>query len=92
MTINPDDTTGINPVPPAQSPLIVDTFNQAHRGQILAVADRVNKPIRCHMRNRSDGYVPPCVPTRAYKAPAGPGWVHEIKHDGYRLQGPGAGG
>jgi bifunctional non-homologous end joining protein LigD len=35
---------------------------------------------------RSDGYIPPCIPTRAYKVPAGPGWVHEIKHDGYRLQ------
>src|SRR5271155_1365055 len=34
---------------------------------------------------RRDGYVPPCIPTRAYKAPSGPGWVHEIKHDGYRL-------
>jgi hypothetical protein len=27
----------------------------------------------------------PCIPTRAAKPPAGPGWVHEIKHDGYRL-------
>jgi ATP-dependent DNA ligase len=35
---------------------------------------------------RRDGYVPPCIPTRAYRAPSGPGWVHEIKHDGYRLQ------
>jgi bifunctional non-homologous end joining protein LigD len=35
---------------------------------------------------RSDGYIPPCIPTRAPKPPAGPGWVHEIKHDGYRLQ------
>src|SRR5580704_16036914 len=35
---------------------------------------------------RQNGYVPPCIPTRAYKAPSGPGWVHEIKHDGYRLQ------
>jgi bifunctional non-homologous end joining protein LigD len=35
---------------------------------------------------RSDGYIPPCIPTRAYKVPAGPDWVHEIKHDGYRLQ------
>jgi bifunctional non-homologous end joining protein LigD len=33
-----------------------------------------------------DGYVPPCIPTRAYRVPSGPGWVHEIKHDGYRLQ------
>jgi hypothetical protein len=32
------------------------------------------------------GFIPPCIPTRAAKPPAGPGWVHEIKHDGYRLQ------
>jgi bifunctional non-homologous end joining protein LigD len=38
------------------------------------------------MTPRSDGYIPPCIPTRAYKVPAGPDWVHEIKHDGYRLQ------
>jgi bifunctional non-homologous end joining protein LigD len=31
------------------------------------------------------GFVPPCIPTRATKPPAGPDWVHEIKHDGYRL-------
>jgi ATP-dependent DNA ligase len=35
---------------------------------------------------RRDGYIPPCIPTRAYQAPVGPGWVHEIKHAGYRLQ------
>ena len=33
-----------------------------------------------------NGYVPPCIPTRAPKPPAGADWVHEIKHDGYRLQ------
>jgi bifunctional non-homologous end joining protein LigD len=38
------------------------------------------------MTPRADGFVPPCIPTRAYKVPAGPDWVHEIKHDGYRLQ------
>jgi bifunctional non-homologous end joining protein LigD len=31
------------------------------------------------------GFVEPCIPTLAAKPPAGPGWVHEIKHDGYRL-------
>jgi bifunctional non-homologous end joining protein LigD len=36
-------------------------------------------------RVRTDGFVDPCIPTRAAKAPVGPGWVHEIKHDGYRL-------
>src|ERR1700759_798377 len=36
---------------------------------------------------RRDGYIPLCIPTtRAGKPPAGPGWVHVIKHDGYRLQ------
>src|SRR5258707_13408230 len=27
----------------------------------------------------------PCIPTRGAKVPAGPDWLHEIKHDGYRL-------
>jgi bifunctional non-homologous end joining protein LigD len=27
----------------------------------------------------------PCIPTRATKVPAGKDWLHEIKHDGYRL-------
>jgi bifunctional non-homologous end joining protein LigD len=34
---------------------------------------------------RADGFVDPCIPTLADKPPSGPGWVHEIKHDGYRL-------
>ena len=36
-------------------------------------------------RLRTDGFVEPCIPTRAAKPPSGPDWVHEIKHDGYRL-------
>jgi bifunctional non-homologous end joining protein LigD len=35
---------------------------------------------------RADRFIRPCIPTRAVKPPAGPGWVHEIKQDGYRLQ------
>jgi bifunctional non-homologous end joining protein LigD len=35
---------------------------------------------------RTDGFISPCIPTRAHMPPAGPDWVHEIKHDGYRLQ------
>jgi ATP-dependent DNA ligase len=27
----------------------------------------------------------PCIPTRASKPPVGPQWIHEIKHDGYRM-------
>lgn len=31
------------------------------------------------------GFIEPCVPTIAAKAPAGPLWIHEIKQDGYRM-------
>src|SRR5215510_13144027 len=31
------------------------------------------------------GFIPPCLPSRAERPPSGPGWVHEIKHDGFRL-------
>jgi hypothetical protein len=34
---------------------------------------------------RTDGFIEPCIPTLAAKPPSGSGWVHEIKHDGYRL-------
>ena len=27
----------------------------------------------------------PCLPRPAKDAPAGPGWIHEIKHDGFRI-------
>ena len=32
----------------------------------------------------------PCISTRGTKVPAGPDWIHEIKHGGYRLQRDGA--
>src|SRR5580704_6792856 len=31
------------------------------------------------------GFIEPCLPRRADKPPAGPDWIHEIKHDGYRI-------
>jgi bifunctional non-homologous end joining protein LigD len=27
----------------------------------------------------------PCIPIRGTRVPVGPDWIHEIKHDGYRL-------
>ena len=36
-------------------------------------------------RTRTDGFVDPCIPTRAAKPPVGHVWVHKIKHAGYRL-------
>jgi bifunctional non-homologous end joining protein LigD len=31
------------------------------------------------------GFVAPCLPTRAPRAPYGAIWLHEIKHDGFRV-------
>jgi bifunctional non-homologous end joining protein LigD len=31
------------------------------------------------------GFIEPCIPTRADNPPVGPDWIHEIKHDGYRM-------
>jgi bifunctional non-homologous end joining protein LigD len=33
---------------------------------------------------RAVGFIEPCIPTVAHKPPAGPQWIHEIKHDGFR--------
>jgi ATP-dependent DNA ligase len=29
--------------------------------------------------------IKPCLPSAADKPPSGPHWIHEIKHDGFRL-------
>jgi ATP-dependent DNA ligase len=30
-------------------------------------------------------FIEPCLPSPADRPPSGPNWIHEIKHDGYRL-------
>jgi bifunctional non-homologous end joining protein LigD len=36
-------------------------------------------------RTRPSSFIEPCLPYAAERPPSGPDWVHEIKHDGYRL-------
>ena len=31
------------------------------------------------------GLIEPCLPSPAKAPPSGPGWLHEIKHDGFRI-------
>jgi bifunctional non-homologous end joining protein LigD len=31
------------------------------------------------------GFVAPCLPTKAPQPPTGEAWLHEIKHDGFRV-------
>jgi bifunctional non-homologous end joining protein LigD len=34
---------------------------------------------------RPVGHISPCLPSRAERPPSGPKWLHEIKHDGFRI-------
>jgi len=34
---------------------------------------------------RAAAFIEPCLPSPADKPPSGTNWIHEIKHDGYRL-------
>src|SRR5215470_13119262 len=31
------------------------------------------------------GFIAPCLPTKTTKLPSGSQWLHEIKHDGFRI-------
>ena len=31
------------------------------------------------------GFMTPCLPTNSPEPPSGPMWLHEIKHDGFRV-------
>src|SRR3954465_1402007 len=44
---------------------------------------RVSRPLRSH--SKPDGFILPCQPALADRPPSGPGWLHEIKFDGYRV-------
>ena len=36
-------------------------------------------------RAPSAGFIRPCQPFLVVRPPAGLGWLHEVKHDGYRI-------
>src|SRR5207237_5045468 len=39
----------------------------------------------CQQRTLPAGFIAPCLPTRTDKAASGRQWLHEIKHDGFRV-------
>src|SRR5215510_5099292 len=39
------------------------------------------------LRAARQGFIEPCLPSRTAHPPLGPGWLHEIKYDGFRLMG-----
>src|SRR6476469_1068826 len=38
-----------------------------------------------HKRVRPPGFITPCLPAHVDDVPAGEGWLHELKWDGYRI-------
>ena len=40
--------------------------------------------LRLHTRSTL-GHIEPCLPSPAKRPPAGANWIHEIKHDGFRI-------
>jgi bifunctional non-homologous end joining protein LigD len=45
------------------------------------MAELFRRPMSRHRRPTLE----PCLPRPAKEPPAGPGWIHEIKHDGFRI-------
>jgi ATP-dependent DNA ligase len=41
--------------------------------------------LRLRTRQTPSGFIGPCLPSPAIRPPAGDNWIHEIKHDGFRL-------
>jgi ATP-dependent DNA ligase len=41
--------------------------------------------LRLRARRSPVGFIEPCLPSPAPRPPSGDGWIHEIKHDGYRM-------
>jgi hypothetical protein len=42
-------------------------------------------PYTPFMLSRPRGFIAPCLPTKAPHPPSGEEWLHEIKHDGFRV-------
>jgi len=41
--------------------------------------------IMLRTRTLPAGFIAPCLPTKTAKLPSGSQWLHEIKHDGFRI-------
>jgi hypothetical protein len=57
------------------------------RYALLVLSRRANRgrTILCLMLRHRSFTLEPCLPRPAKEPPAGPGWIHEIKHDRFRI-------
>jgi ATP-dependent DNA ligase len=54
-------------------------------GLLVRSQRRVLYPTMLRMRTLPAGFIEPCLPTKADTLPSGGLWIHEIKHDGFRI-------
>ena len=52
-----------------------------HRAMLMRIPSRWARPKRL----RPPGFIVPCQPILAAPVPDGDGWMHELKHDGFRI-------
>jgi len=45
----------------------------------------IPRTVTLHLRTHPRGHIKPCLPLPAERPPSGPDWLHEIKHDGFRI-------
>jgi hypothetical protein len=53
--------------------------------QYLNLAGTIANLVRMLQRTFPAGFVAPCLPTKTDKLPCGSQWLHEIKHDEFRI-------
>ena len=71
--LNPRLIIKLRPFSPGRRRLQLD-FSASARYLIYMLSD-----------TRRPGFIEPCLPSPADHPPSGSSWIHEIKHDGYRL-------
>ena len=51
----------------------------------VAIADAPFYSVHMLQHTLLAGFIAPCLPTKTDKLPSGGQWLHEIKHDGFRV-------
>jgi hypothetical protein len=81
---------GVSPAPQSPHPSGVRDPGQLQAAGVLLLGRiRLRRPPLLPramlFRVPPAGFIEPCLPSSGDKPPSGTDWVHEIKHDGYRL-------
>jgi ATP-dependent DNA ligase len=58
---------------------------QRHSTLRISVPIKTVMVLLCERTRPGLGIIEPCLPSPAKAPPSGPGWLHEIKHDGFRI-------